>query len=1098
MKVTHGKFQCPGCGGRLRAGVPEGLCPKCLFSALIQPGSDRPVPLAMERFGDYELLDVVARGGSGVVYRARQAGLDRVVALKLLAAEVGGDAEFLERFRAEAAAAAALEHPHIIPVYDFGEHQGRHFLAMKLIEGGPATSLMEPEPAARRLITVARAVLHAHQRGVLHRDLKPANILLDGQGEPYLADFGLAKLTAMEATITRTRSVLGTPAYMAPEQAEGRTREITTAADVYGLGAVLYHWLTGGPPFAGGTTVETIRLVIEADPEPPSRRCPRIDRDLDTICLKCLRKEPGQRYATVDALAADLERWLRGEPILARPVSSSERLAKWMRRNRALSAVLGVSAAGMLAAAGALAWKNRELAHARSETAALAARQRDDLVRLHVANGNALAEEGDGYAALASFAEAAALEADDPDRLFVHRFRFAATRALIPQRERVWRHEGEVQTSSFSADGTRVVTASADRTARVWEVATGRMLTPALPHAAGVWWAGFGESDTRVVTRTRSGEVHLWDAGTGAPSGGPFSGREDMPDIHDGLAKPVPLSPDGRIMVVLKPEAVELRFVRDGGLVREPLTCPPKPGGAAFTEDGTRLAVACEDGGVSVFEVASGEVVASLPAGAAHGTDHPPVGWRSVAWSPRGDRLALTDRAFSARLMPADAASFSQPLLHQFMVLGSQWNDEGTRLMTWSFDNTLRLWDATTGEAVLVPVRHRGPVLDAALSPGGTWCASACRDGSARLWRVGSGFQPGPVLRHAGEVRDVAWSADGRRLVTSSADRTAQLWRVEGTGSAPTECRHRGSVERLAVSPDGRHVATVCLDPNLHVSVWRFPDGGLAGQLVHPSLAASAAWRDARRLVTVTGDGALRTWDTATGKLLDLTPAFPDLPGRPRSLQLSPDAAHLLVVFEDVPAMLVATGGRAARVTLEGGPAGAGYWSPCGRFLATTHAPDGIPVVRVRDGATGLTLETVPASEIPLALGPGGRHLALVDEAYRVFVLERASGRRSPLMPHDAVVQAAHFTADGRILATGTRDGTLRFWDASTGEAASPPMPHASWIMAIGSDAEGRRFFTGVNGGVLSEWEVPPCHLSPDEMAASALVETSANRAAKK
>jgi len=940
---------------------------------------------------------------------------------------------------------------------------------------------------ARRLITVARAVLHAHQRGVLHRDLKPANILLDGRGEPYLADFGLAKLTAMEATITRTRSVLGTPAYMAPEQAEGRTREITTSADVYGLGAVLYHWLTGGPPFAGGTTVETIRLVIEADPDPPSRRCPRIDRDLDTICLKCLRKEPGNRYATVDALAADLERWLRGEPILARPVSGTERLAKWMRRNRTLSAVLGVSAAAMLAAAGALAWKNRELAQARGETAALAARQRDDLVRLHVANGNALAEEGDGYAALASFAKAAALEADDPDRLFVHRFRFASTRALLPQRERVWRHDGTVLTSNFSADGRRVVTASADRTARVWEVATGRPLTPSLPHAAGVWWAGFGANDTRVVTRTRTGEVHLWDAETGAPCGGPFRGREDMPDIHDGLAKAVPLSPDGSIMVVLKPEAVEPRFVRDGLLVREPLTCPARPGCAAFTGDGLRLAVACEDGGVTIFEVASGEVVAGLPPAAAHGTDHPPVGWRTVAWSPRGDRLALTDRVFSARLMPADATSFSQPLLHQFMVLGSQWNEEGTRLMTWSFDNTVRLWDATTGEAVLVPVRHRGPVLDAALSPGGIWCASACRDGSARLWRVATGFQPGPVLRHGGEVRDVAWSADGRRLLTSSADRTAQLWRVEGTERAPIECRHRGSVERLAVSPDGRHVAAVCLDPNLHVPVWRFPDGEPMIRLVHPALAASAAWRDAARLVTVTGDGVLRTWDTTNGQLLDQRASFQEMPGRPRSLQLSPDAAHLLVVFEEGPARLVATGGGAATATLQGGQAGAGFWSPCSRFLATTHALDGVLVVQVRDGATGQTVETVPASEMLMALGTGGRHLAFVDEAYRVFVLDRASGRRSPLMPHEAAVQAAHFTADGRILATGTRDGTLRFWDASTGEAASPPMPHSSWIMAIGSDAEGRRFFTGVNGGVLSQWEVPPCQASPDEMAILAL-----------
>jgi hypothetical protein len=387
--------------------------------------------------------------------------------------------------------------------------------------------------------------LHAHQRGVLHRDLKPANILLDGSGEPHLTDFGLAKLMASEATITRTRAVLGTPAYMAPEQATGRAREITTAADIYGLGAVLYHWLTGGPPFAGGTTVETIRLVVDAEPEPPSRRAPGIDRDLDTICLKCLRKEPSRRYATADALAADLERWLRGEPVLARPVRRAERISKWMRRNRALSLVLGVSLTTLVAAAGALAWKNRQLAWARRETAELARQQRDDLVRLHVATGNHSAEEGDGYAALGSFAKAAALDASDPARLEMHRFRFAATLALLPRRVQVWRHDGAVNAGALGDDGARVVTASADRTARVWDGASGRPVSPALPHADEVWWCGLALNDSRVLTRTRTGGVQLWDAVTGAPCGGPFAGRADMPERHDGLAKAVPISPDG-------------------------------------------------------------------------------------------------------------------------------------------------------------------------------------------------------------------------------------------------------------------------------------------------------------------------------------------------------------------------------------------------------------------------------------------------------------------------------------------------------------------------------------------------------------------------
>ena len=321
-------------------------------------------------FGDYELLAEIGRGGQGVVYRARQKSLNRVVALKCIPIGQLASPERVKRFRIEAEAAAKLDHPGIVPVFEVGERDGFCFYSMKLMEGGRldqalGSQPMPPRQAAELLVSISRTVHYAHQRGILHRDLKPANILLDSAGRPHLSDFGLARLIEQDSTLTRTVGILGTPSYMAPEQARGgnvaegfspeerpsdlensrqchsvipqgrseQRSEITTAADIYGLGAVLYYLLTATPPFAGGTTFETVRLVLETDPRSPSSLNPAVDRDLETICLKCLEKDPRRRYGSAEALAEELERWLRREPILARPVGQVERVWRWCRRN---------------------------------------------------------------------------------------------------------------------------------------------------------------------------------------------------------------------------------------------------------------------------------------------------------------------------------------------------------------------------------------------------------------------------------------------------------------------------------------------------------------------------------------------------------------------------------------------------------------------------------------------------------------------------------------------------------------------------------------------------------------------------------------------
>ena len=382
---------CRKCGAEIFADAPEGLCTACLFEKGLglfahdgQPtckgGSASPKtinafgervppqkaeripPKALTDFGDYELLEEIGRGGQGVVYRARQKSLNRTVALKVIGlGHWAGDAH-LKRFRREAEAAASLDHSGIVPIYEVGERDGSCYFSMKFVEGGQLDEVSKREPmpirqAVELIAKVARTVQYAHEHGILHRDIKPGNILLDQKGEPHLTDFGLARLVETESTVTRTLEVLGTPSYMAPEQAVGNNAAVNNATDVYGIGAVLYQLLTAHPPFAGGTTYETIKLLLDTEPRQPRLWNSKIDRDLSTICLKCLEKDPKRRYSSALALAEDLERWLKHEPILARRIGIITRGGKWVRRNPS-SGLLAASLVALTAAAGWIIWKS--------------------------------------------------------------------------------------------------------------------------------------------------------------------------------------------------------------------------------------------------------------------------------------------------------------------------------------------------------------------------------------------------------------------------------------------------------------------------------------------------------------------------------------------------------------------------------------------------------------------------------------------------------------------------------------------------------------------------------------------------------------------
>ncbi len=416
--------RCSNCGHEIPANAPQGLCPACLLGGAIAsqeegqsaksgkettadadggqartaadtvaqtdrtagsvrakrtgqsrdpartanfvPGGDGSVDpgTRIRYFGDYEILGELGDGAMGFVYKARQISLNRLVALKMIRAGAFASVEELRRFQNEAEAVAGLDHPHIVPIHEVGEHDGRRYFSMKLI-GGPCLSRTlasysaDPKSAARLMVTVSGAVHHAHQRGILHRDLKPSNILLDEQGQPHVSDFGLAKRVAGGAGLTMSGSVLGTPAYMAPEQSAGNKRLVTTLSDVYGLGAVLYALLTGKAPFDGDSVLETLDRVRQQPPIPPSRINPKVPRDLEIMCLKCLEKDPRRRYTSAQVLAEELNRFLSGEPIVARPVGLAERAMKWIWRRPVIASLAATTALAILVGVVGISWQWR-------------------------------------------------------------------------------------------------------------------------------------------------------------------------------------------------------------------------------------------------------------------------------------------------------------------------------------------------------------------------------------------------------------------------------------------------------------------------------------------------------------------------------------------------------------------------------------------------------------------------------------------------------------------------------------------------------------------------------------------------------------------
>jgi len=1075
MPLTN-DHKCPECGAELAGGALAGLCPQCLLrrglggsgaagtdssgdetiasgAANAGPGEGpAPVSAVFQRqkvryFGDYELLGEVARGGMGVVYRARQVSLNRTVALKMvLAGQLAGEAE-ARRFRLEAEAAANLDHPSIVPIYEVGEHEGQPYFTMRLIEGGSLAARLgewkltagdraaKAQTARRQtrlaalLAKVARAVHYAHQRGILHRDLKPGNILLDEQGGPYVTDFGLARKVDGDSSLTISGAIVGTPNYMAPEQAAGKSRELTTAADTYSLGAILYHLLTGRPPFQAESPMETLQRVVSEEPVRPSSIHGQADRDLETICLKCLEKEPGRRYDSAEALAEDLERWLRGEPIQARAVTDFERAIKWARRRPALAALAAVSVAGTAAFIGVLlvneARLRREKEHA-SQQERIARRERDA--------ARAATEKAERIVARLELQRAEDMLAADrtPAGLaylgWVLRqqpaSRGTAERLLAVLAGRGFalpvapplQHQGRVTVARFSPDGRMILTAGYDREVSLWHGQTGARLAGPARQAERIDCGAFSPDGSRVIVGLRNGQAAILAAGGLQPlavTGG-----------HQGALWAVGFSPDGRRVFTGSEDGTARMWDAASGA---PLTAPLAHGkrvvGGAFSADGAWLLTHAYDQDVRVWDAASGEPrFAPLARFGAQG----------MAVSPDDQWIATSE---ADRIIRLWAAATGQPAFEPIrhgspLTAGMAFSPEGGRLLAVSHDRKARFWEARTGR-LLAEFEHTAPLNRGRFSPDGLRAVAAGQDGGVRLLDTGTGRPLCEVIHHADGVTALDFSPDGRFLLTASDAHAAILWGGGDARPVPLEftaAGQPGTVARLAVSRDGQRLAGTS---GSAVPVWDPRTGEPAfPPLKHLAKALLVVFdHDGGRIATAAADKSVRLWDAQTGRLL---PGPPPLEHQVNDLAFSRD----------------------------------------GRFLSVAGKGRTVSVWDTRTGTmAGPPLEHQSAGVAMTSFSPDGRQLLTASSrVLRVWEVGQG-GRLLRWMMHEDVLPYAEWSPDGRRVVSVSRDRTARVWDAETGQPATPPLQHDGFVTFAQFSPDGTRVATASGDGTARIWD---------------------------
>lgn len=1028
------------CVDLLREVLPA-LAPESAYDPL--PLNGAPSAPSGTCLGRFHIRHELGRGTFGIVYLAYDPSLEREVALKVPRIDALVDPEMRKRFYREAKAAAGLKHPNVVPVYEAGEAGPVCYIASEYCAGVTLARWLkernEPVPfrlAASLVARLAEAVDHAHQNGVVHRDLKPGNVLLgplpeagDPELTPKITDFGLARfMLAADTSQTGSGTMLGTPNYMAPEQAGGRSREIGPAADIYALGVILYELLTGRPPFQAESVVDTLVLVRTQEPVAPGRLRARLPRDLETICLTAMAKNPARRFKTAGAMAEDLQRWLDKKPIHARPISSLERLVYWARRRPAIAALLiAILVVGAVGVAG-IAWQWQ-----RAETAA------DDLeINLYFRNV-ALAERewsANNMARADQLLDACPLRRRGWEWHYVRHLRLNNLPPLHG-------HKSVVSSVSVSPDSTRIASASLDKTVTIWDVRSGRPLQTFAEHTEQVRVVIFID-DERVVSGSMDGTIKVWNATTGAV----------LRDIRTAnRVWRLALSPDGQRLAsasnnkwtaIREPGPNELQIwdVATWELLKSiPLAPRLSVNGMAFSADGQRIAFASGDivsgehSEVSVLDATTGTTVLTLP--------HP-TGANCLAYSPDGRFLASGSGTFRS--------------------------DEGK----------IHLWDAKSGRLIRTLEGHTGTLSNLAFSPDSRRLASSSADKKVKIWDVASGLEAINLHGHTDNVWGLTFSPDGHRLVSSGTDQTVRVWDAspleKETGSELASLIGSGGRDNpVAMSGDGQFVASAGADAIVRVwsaKTWNQIHAlhGHNGRIL--SLDFSA---DSQFLVSGGEDGSARIWDVATGQQRYVRVELSDIECR---AAFRPDG------------WLAAIGGNNALIVWDPGTGkewpirNVHEWrilglafSPNGKYLATVSADCTVKVWNAQTQTSKPVLHAGPFTGriLHVAFSPDSRRLAFCGMNQTATVWDAVADKEVvTFRGHTDQVNWVCFSPDGRRVASASNDGTIKVWDAESGKEIETIRGHTRWVNGVVFSPDGQYLVSASADGTVKVWKTPP------------------------
>jgi serine/threonine protein kinase/WD40 repeat protein len=1059
---------CTVCGTPLISRIMGGQCPRCLLSlgsSFGLPGDDAAAddllgPTQVRGFGDYELLEEIARGGMGVVYRARQRSLGREVAVKMILAGELATSESVQRFRNEASAAAQLDHSNIVSVYEIGQHEMQHFFSMRLVGGrchiaqwARALDLPPEKRAvaiAAMMAKVARAVAFAHERGVLHRDLKPSNILVDEKDEPQMTDFGLAKLINLPgADLTISAAMLGSPSYMAPEQADSRHRDVTTLTDVYGLGAVLYEMLAGRPPFLGKTPLATARLVVEEMPE----RLRGIPRDLETLCLKCLAKEPAQRYVSALALADDLERFVRGDPIRARPLTTPEAVWRWTRRRPKIAALVGALLLAFLLGFAGVTWQWRRAEHARSDQAKTLAHLGWDQMTRWARTG----EEPRALAYLAS------LIRERPDNWraamyamsIVDRRSFPALAgpAIHPQLPLV------LKTTRLAPDGSWLAAADKDGHVRVWETAAARE-TAQFHFESSVTALAVSGGPVKLAVATKDGGLTTAAEPNIQPS---LVGRPELSSPIVALQ----FSADGGHLLARSAKHVDVYLT--SAIAQPPLGFAMEDGidDARISADGAHV-LAWNGKRACVWDTGTGAELLQIPAMTRFGR---------VALAGSGKRVAFIDGDHFVRVFEVDSSRQYAPIENPFGNL--DWialNGAGDRV-TITSDNNLTIYDIVSGLPVSPTMEHHYQVDGLEATSDGERLVSAGWDGAINLWNAREGSSLlSPIEVGSTQDAEFSPSRDGSKILVhlpQRSDRTESITVWRGT---PTREPQRRMLPGLRdfdagrMSPDGR-LGALGMIPGNRSYVYELESGkvlldhALAGRIFLHLFSP-----DMRKCYALTVDGRLYGWSLETGE--ELWP--PDQqPGFIHPAEISPDGSRIIAGHDDGHIRVHDTvTGRLVQTLEHPGDIRVLRFAPDGSGRFISAALDGS--AHVWDLKSGKKLQTLVGHThtiISAGWSPDGRYVATASYDKTARVWEAATGRLvGQPMQHLSWLAHLEFSPDGQLLATACRDGNARLWHPLTGEPASPQLQGAT-CETVRFTADGKALLVRDQEG-FSFWDV--------------------------